>query len=201
MENLFAMFPAMIGLMASPGPVTLASAAAGAAYGWRAWPYVFIMTTGTLTVIILVAIGAMGLLATVPGIAPLVGALAGLYILWLAWKIATAPPLGALADQAALPPLWGGYVMAILNPKAYGAMAAIFSGFPLMPDAPFLGGAVQSTILFCWALTVNTVWMSAGVMLARLMRDPVANRILNVFFAVLLVLSVALLVWPEQAQP
>lgn len=191
------MFPAMVGLMASPGPVTLASAAAGAAYGWRAWPYVFVMTTGTLTVILLVALGVTGLISSLPGATPVIVALAGAYILWLAWKIANAPPVGELADQASLPPLWGGYVMAVLNPKAYGAMAAIFSGFPLMPDAPVIGGALQSAILFCWALTVNTIWMAAGVILAGLMRNPLHNRILNVCFAGLLVVSVAMLAWPD----
>ena len=95
MENVTAMVPAIIALMASPGPVTLASAALGAAYPWSiALPRVLAMTIGTATVIVLVASGVTGLITAMPGAAPVLMVLAGSYILYLAWKIATAPPIG-----------------------------------------------------------------------------------------------------------
>ena len=48
MENVAAMVPVILALMASPGPVTLASAALGAAYPWTiALPRVVAMTAGT----------------------------------------------------------------------------------------------------------------------------------------------------------
>ncbi|MEM1163001.1 MAG: LysE family translocator, partial [Pseudomonadota bacterium] len=165
MENLPALIPAILALMSTPGPVTLASAAFGAAVGWRAWPWVLMMTLGTGTVILLVATGVTGLVTALPGAAPVILVLAAAYFLWLAWRIGTAPPIGSVDAATTLPPLWTIYVMAVANPKAFGAMGALFSAHPLLPDSPVLGAALKGGILFCCALTINHVWMVAGAVL------------------------------------
>ena len=192
MENLLALFAAALALMGSPGPATLSCAAAGAAYRWRAFPYVIGISLGTSTVVILVATGLTGLILAIPGVAPIAALVAGAYILYLAYKIATAAPVEALQSQTAAPPLFGGYGMAILNPKAYGAMGALFSGFHLMPGDPILGATLKAALLIPIAFGVNTFWMLAGAGLAGLMRDPRASRRLNIVFAGLLVVSVVL---------
>ena len=79
-----------------------------------------------------VAAGLTGLVLALPGAAPVLAACAGCYILYLAWKVATAPPLGRLESGAARPALLGGYAMAVMNPKAYAAFIALFSGYPLI---------------------------------------------------------------------
>jgi threonine/homoserine/homoserine lactone efflux protein len=171
---------------AQPGPATLSSAAAGAAYRLRAVPYVIGISLGTMTVIVLVAAGVTGLVTSIPGAAPVISVLAGGYILYLAYRIATAPPVGALDHQAMAPPLIGGYALAIANPKAYGAMGALFSGFPIVQDDPVAGGILKVVILSVFALAVNTTWMSVGAGLARAMQNPRTSRMLNVTFSLLL---------------
>jgi threonine/homoserine/homoserine lactone efflux protein len=190
MDGLIALFTAALALMGSPGPATLSSAAAGAAYRLRAVPYVLGIALGTITVMVLVAAGVTGLITSIPGAAPVISGLAAAYILYLAWRIATAPPVGALDRQAAAPPFLGGYALAVVNPKAYGAMGALFSGFPLIPDDPVTGGMLKVAILAGFALAINATWMSVGAGLARAMRNPRTSRALNVTFAVLLVASV-----------
>ena len=191
MESLIALMTAAVALMATPGPVTLGSAAAGAAFGARAFPYVVTLTCGTVTVMVLVAAGVTGLLASAPGAAPVISVLAGTYILYLAYRIATASPVGTLDPAAELPSLAGGYAFAVVNPKAYGAMGALFSGFPLIAGDPVSGAALKVLTLSSFALAVNITWMLVGTALARVMRDPRASRTLNVGFAVLLLASVA----------
>ena len=191
METIPAFLAAALALMATPGPVTLASAAAGAAWPGRATRFVLAMSAGTLTVICAVALGITGLIASVPGAAPLLGALAVAYILYLSWKIATAPPLGQ-ARAAEMPPAIGGaYAMAIANPKAWAAFAALFSGFPLIPEDPVAGGVLKAAILCCLPPVINLTWMVAGTGLARLIRTPATGRAVNIGFAVALVVSVA----------
>ena len=163
MDEFAAMLPAVLALMGTPGPVTLASAGFGAAWGLSAFRHVAAMTAGTATVMVLVAVGITGLVASIPGAAPVLTALAGAYFLYLAWRIA--------------------------NPKAFGAMAALFSGFPLLAD-PVTGAALKTGLLTSFALTINTVWMLGGTALAGVMRDPVRSRALNLGFAALLVVSV-----------
>ena len=82
--------------------------------------------------------------------------------------------------------------MAVANPKAFGAMAALYSGFPLMAD-PVAGAALKTGLLASFALTINTGWMLGGTALAGVMRDPVRSRALNLGFAAMLVVSVAAL--------
>ena len=193
MENLIALFAAALPLMGSPGPVTLASAAAGAAYGRRrAAIFVVTMTAGTLTVISMVALGLTGLILALPGAAPVLAMLAGLYMLYLAWKIATAPPLGTLEQGTQAPGLAGWYAMAVANPKAYAAFIAVFSGYPLLDGTPVANTILKVVVLGCLALSVNLTWMVLGAGLAGLLQSPRASRALNIGFAVLLVVSVAL---------
>lgn len=190
MENLLSLMGAVLALMGSPGPVTLASAALGATYGARAFTHVATMTLGTFTVMVLVATGVTGLIAALPGAAPVVSALAGLYILYLAYRIATAPPVGALEQSLELPSLLGVYGMSVANPKAWGAMGALFSGYPLLDD-PVGGAALKVGLLTACALAINTTWMFGGTALAGAMRGPNSGRVLNLGFGLLLVASVA----------
>jgi len=190
MENLLSLSAAVVALMSTPGPVTLASAAFGASHGLRAFPHIAAMTAGTVTIMVAVALGITGLMASLPGAAPMIAALAGAYILYLAYRIATAPPAGALAADIALPPLIGVYAMAVANPKAWGAMGALFSGYPLLAD-PVAGAALKVVLLTGAALAINIGWMLGGSALAGMMRSPRASRALNLGFSLLLVASVA----------
>lgn len=190
MENVVAMIPAIVALMLSPGPVTLTSAAFGAAYGWRAVRLVLVMTSGTATVIALVALGVFGLVTVLPGVEPVLMTLGGIYILYLAWKIWSAQPVEARQVDAVMPAAIGVYLMAVANPKAWAAMAALFSGFPLIEGDPLANGILKSAMLICCATTINLSWMSVGAVLSRMLSDPALSRVLNRAFAVMLVASV-----------
>ena len=192
MEILPAFLAAALSMMATPGPVTLASAAAGAAWPGRAVPYVLVMSAGTLTVIVLVALGLTAVLLSIPGAAPVLATIGAIYVLYLAWKIATAPPIGAIDTNAAPPPLISAYTMALANPKAWAAFMALFSGYPLIPDDPIAGGILKTAILCTLPPAINLTWMVAGTWLARLVRNPTIGRWVNLGFATTLVVSVAL---------
>lgn len=146
-ENLVAFVIAAFALTGSPGPATLGLSAAGAAFGLRRS---LMLMTGTIVGVLLVfaaaAAGLTGLILAQPLLGPLVKAVSVLYMLWLAWSIATAPPLADGASGGA-PSFWGGIFLGVGNPKAYAAMAALSSGFVLAtsrPPMPFLRAAFCS---------------------------------------------------------
>ena len=94
MEGLPGFLLASIALAGSPGPATLSLAAAGAAFGARRVVGYFIgIVVGMVAVMAITASGLVGLLLAVPGATPVVTVAAALYFVWLAWRIATAPPL------------------------------------------------------------------------------------------------------------
>ena len=51
---------------------------------------------------------------------------------------------------------------------------------------------MKCAVLFAVIAIVNSVWLVLGAVLARLLRQPRTGRVINLLFAVLLVLSVAL---------
>lgn len=193
MDALPGFLIAAIALAGSPGPATLSLAAAGAAFGARgSIAYLTGIVVGMVAVMAIVASGTVGLLIAVPGVAPVVAILAALYFLWLAWRIATAPPLSKGRVRQEAPTVAAGLLLSLVNPKAYVAMAALYSGFTLLPDQPGADVTLKLVVLTLVIASVNVAWLLAGVALTRSFRGPRTNRVINLIFAVALVASVAL---------
>ena len=192
MEGLLGFVLAGLALAGSPGPNTLSLAATGAAFGpRRGLSYMSGIIVGMVAVMGIVATGVAGLLLALPGAAPVVGVLAAAYFTYLAWRIATAPPLTKGSGRGRQPSFAGGVFLSLVNPKGYAAMAALFSGFQLVPGRLELDAAAKTLVLLAIITGVNIAWLFAGAALTRFFQDPRSNRIINVTFAVLLVASVA----------
>jgi len=191
MQQLFPFLLAALALTASPGPANFSLAAMGAAFGARrSLAYQAGSIAGMVVIMAVTASGLAALLLAVPGVRE-AAVIAGLaYILWLAWKIATAPPrVGAAPDQPARPPTAaGGLVMQLANPKAYAAVAALFSGFVLAAD-PLADALWKAAVLLGPILFATTLWVHLGALLARLVTRPRTQRWVNRSFALLLVAS------------
>jgi threonine/homoserine/homoserine lactone efflux protein len=195
MDGLPGFLLAAIALAGSPGPATLSLAAAGAAFGARGMTGYFAgILVGMVGVMVIVASGVMGLLAAVPGATPVVTIVAALYFVWLAWRIATAPPLTEAVGDRRPPTFAGGLGLSLINPKGYAAMAALFSGFVLLRGQLALDAAVKIVLLTVLIGAVNVAWLLLGALMTRFFRDPRTNRIVNIVFAILLLASVALAV-------
>lgn len=193
MDALYGFILAALALTGSPGPNVLSLAATGAAFGARSGlVYMAGLIAGMVVVMSVVASGLTGVVLALPGARPVVTAMAAGYILYLAFRIATAPPLVAAGESARRPGFASGVWLSLLNPKAYAAMAALFSGFVLMEDRPLLDTGLKIALLVAIVTLVSTGWLFAGAALARLFRTPRLSRALNLAFAALLVVSVAL---------
>jgi threonine/homoserine/homoserine lactone efflux protein len=180
-----------LALTGSPGPANFGLAATGAAFGLRGGVRLSAgIVVGVEAVMLLTASGLTGLILAQPALGPAVQIAATAYIAFLAWKIATAPPL--TQAQSARPPSFGtGLFLGVGNPKSYAAMSALYSGFMLAADRPLLDVALKMLVLFAMVVPVNVTWLFLGSVLTRRLRDPAASRAINIGFAVLLVASVA----------
>ena len=191
MEGLFGFVLAGLALLASPGPATLSLAATGAAFGARrGLGYMAGIATGMIIVMGIIATGVMGVLLAMPGAAPVLTTLAATYIVYLAYRIATAPPLAESTNQRRQPTFIGGMFLSLVNPKAYAAVAALFSGFVLVEERLDLDAALKIIILLTILSITNMAWLFVGTALTRFAREPGINRAINMTFAVLLVASV-----------
>jgi threonine/homoserine/homoserine lactone efflux protein len=193
MDALAGFLIAAVALAGSPGPATLSLAAAGAAFGARrAIAYLAGLVAGMVAVMTIVASGVVGLLMALPGVAPIVTGLAAIYFVWLAWRIATAPPVGEEGEGRAPPTFVAGLLLSLVNPKGYAAMAALYSGFALMPGHLALDVALKLVVLTVVIAAVNVAWLLAGAALTRSFRDRRSNRAINIVFALALLASVGL---------
>jgi len=195
MEGLSGFLLAAVALAGSPGPATLSLAASGAAFGVRRVAgYLAGIGVGMVAVMAITASGVIGLMLALPGVAPVVTIAAAAYFMWLAWRIATAPPLTEDTAQRQPPSFGAGFTLSLINPKGYAAMAALFSGFVLLRDRVTADAVVKILVLTLVITTVNVLWLVSGAALTRFFRDPRTNRIVNVAFAILLLVSVVLAV-------
>jgi threonine/homoserine/homoserine lactone efflux protein len=115
------------------------------------------------------------------------------YILWLAYHVATAPPLAAQSTSSSAPTLTGGALLGVANPKAWVAIGAVFAGNHLATSATG-DAAAKIVILTVMIVLINATWLLAGASFAPLLRDPRRARAINRTLAVALVGSTAVAV-------
>lgn len=193
MQEIASFVLAGLALTGSPGPATLGLAAAGAAFGARRSVALFVgILVGVLVVMLATGSGLAGLALAHPQIGPAVSAFAAAYMVYLAYRIATAPPPAEQSAGERPPGFVAGLFLGFGNPKAYAAMAALFSGFLLVPDQPLADLAAKIAILLLVMVAVDLAWLLAGTALAGAFRQPRLARTINIAFALLLLISVAL---------
>lgn len=178
---------------ASPGPNNAMVAASGANFGMRrTLPHILGIACGFPAMLVLVALGAAEVVREQPMLREAMRWAGGLWLLWIAWRIAMAAP-------ATLPGPGGeggGRPMTFLeaalfqwvNPKAWliafgGASAYVGSGG--WDAAVALGLLFAAMAVLCLA-----AWALLGAGMARLFRRPAAMRWFNRTIAALLVASV-----------
>jgi threonine/homoserine/homoserine lactone efflux protein len=183
---------ASVAVMGSPGPSTLSITAVGAAYGFRrSLPYAGGLVLGTTVVLLAVAGGVVTILLSIPHGAPVLLAVSALYILYLAFRIATAPPLASGPSGAPPPAFAGGFLLAIANPKAYVAIAAVFAGTSVAAGSAWRDAALKTLLLTAMIVLIHLCWLLAGTSLARVLGDPVLSRVVNVALAAAMVIATA----------
>ena len=196
-QQLLALVLAASVVMGSPGPATISVTAIGAAFGLRnSLRYARGIILGTVAVLLVVATGITAILTSMPGVAPVLAVASAAYILYLAFRIATAPPLAARDSGAVLPTFLGGFLLAVANPKAYVAIAAVLAGSATAAGADALGVPARLAVLTLMIVAIHVLWLLAGAAFARTLRQPLASRIINLVFAATLVVTTALAAWP-----
>jgi threonine/homoserine/homoserine lactone efflux protein len=178
-------------IMGSPGPATISLVAVVAGYGVRrSLPYVSGLIVGSELVLVAVATGVTAAILAVPPIRSLLIVLSAAYILWLAYHIATAPPLPVQTAAADAPSLAGGTMLGFANPKGWVAMAAVF-GSARLADTAATDAAAKTAVLAAMVIFIMTIWLFAGASLAPMLREPRRARVINASLAVALVAATA----------
>jgi threonine/homoserine/homoserine lactone efflux protein len=151
------------------------------------------LIVGSELILVAVASGVSAALLAVPAVRSLLIAASAAYILWLAYGIATAPPLSVQRAAADAPSLTGGTVLGVANPKGWVAMAAVFASARIA-DTAATDAAAKTAVLAVMIILIMTAWLLAGASLAQMLREPRRARIINASLAAALVGATALAV-------
>jgi threonine/homoserine/homoserine lactone efflux protein len=179
----------------TPGPSNLILTSTGAAGGvLRGLPCLFGVAGGMGLMMFLVAFGLGSFVLESPLILQVLKWCGIGFLLWLAWKIATAGR-GEAAGEPEYVGFWRAAAFQWVNPKSW-LVSASAVGTYLQAQA---GGALQQSIAFgvlfvLAALPSCFVWLAFGAAVQRFLRTERAMRVFNVGMGVVLAGSVLLFI-------
>ena len=179
-----------VAMTITPGPNNLMVAAAAANHGiTETVPHILGITVGFTLMLAIVAGGLGGVVDAVPFLHPVLQWGGAAWLLYLAWKIATAPPP---SEQRSRPPLgfFGAAAFQWVNPKAWMIALSAASEF-VVPGRPLLLEAGRIAGIFAMvAIPCILPWAMLGSGTARILNAPHRLQAFNIVMAVLLVASI-----------
>ncbi len=181
----------------TPGPNNIMLAAGSARYGARAvMPMAAGIQVGFCAMLLASGLGLAWSLMQVPLLQSAMRWGGVIWLLWLAWKIGSAPAEVPVSGDDAKPALGvaGAALFQLINPKAWLLCLAVASSW-ISTAEPVLPQVLTTTGLFFGVgIFASLLWVGIGTGTARLLGTPVRIRMFNVVMALLLVMSVLPLV-------
>ncbi|HLS87698.1 MAG TPA: LysE family translocator [Burkholderiales bacterium] len=176
----------------TPGPSNVMLTATGAVAGIvRGLPCLLGVAAGMAVMMSSVAFGLGAVVLSQPVLLGVLKAGGAGFLLWLAWKVATAPP-AAHDAQASPVGFFGAAAFQWLNPKSW-LVSTSAAGTFLRADGDAARQALAiGALFFVVALATGFVWLGFGSSVRGWLAVPTRQRTFNVAMAVLLALSVLL---------
>ncbi|WP_413731848.1 LysE family translocator [Sodalis sp. RH20] len=195
------LFLSMLGFLwvaaITPGPNNMLLTASGANFGfWRSMPLMIGIMLGMQCILLLVAFGIGGLITLYPSLHFMLKVAGSLYLLWLAWKIATAA-YEKLETDAPPPrpiPFYQGGLLQFLNPKAWLMALGAVASFSLSGSAYITSVGAISVGIVSVNIVSGVIWLGFGTLIGRLLRSKRAWIAFNVAMG-LLTAACVLLIW------
>ncbi|MDP5218061.1 LysE family translocator [Ruegeria sp. 2205SS24-7] len=180
----------------TPGPNNLMLMASGANFGFRRTiPHMLGVGIGFTLMIVLVGAGLLGLFDRFPVSYVILKTLSVAYLLYLAWKIATAAPIDRQAEVGTPMRFLQAAAFQWVNPKAWAMALTAISIYA--PDRSIPAILLVAAIFGAINLPCVSSWTMLGQQLARFLRNPRQLRMFNGMMAALLVASLYPVLWPN----
>jgi threonine/homoserine/homoserine lactone efflux protein len=177
----------------TPGPNNLMLMASGTNFGIRRTiPHMFGVGIGFMIMVVLVGVGVMKIFDAFPVVRIALKIAGVLYLLYLAWKIATASAPEDRTDGSTGNAKPMTFLQAALfqwvNPKAWAMALTAVSTYT--PSGQTFGAVLVVAIVFgIMNLPAVTTWVVLGSRMRRFLHSPTKLRVFNISAALLLLLS------------
>ncbi len=176
----------------TPGPNNVMLFASGVNFGFsRTIPHMFGISIGFCVMLACVGAGIGIVVTQVPWILLAIKIVGGVYMLYLAWKIANAGPVKVAEGQAQPMSFMAAAAFQWVNPKAWMMATFAMATYTALGNYA-LNVAIVSVVFAAINLPAVGIWAGFGMALRQWLRDPVRLKIFNITMALLLVASL----WP-----
>lgn len=183
----------------TPGPNNILALAIGFSHGYRkTLPHVFGVAIGFPVMLLAIGFFLKPILDRMPMLFEILKYLSVAIVLWIAWKIATAPVDREIAqgeEEARHPVTFAqSLLLQWVNPKAWAGALTIVTLYTV-PEAYARSLWAAAAVTVGMTFTAVSLWSLSGKTIKRLMSDPKKIRLFNISLAVLLVLSVLMMLF------
>ena len=175
----------------TPGPNNVMLTTTGLNFGVRrGLPHLLGICIGFPVMLALIGLGFGTLFELYPVLHEIIKVVGILYLLWLAWKIATTRGGIDRIERSKPINFWQAAAFQWVNPKAWIMGSSALAAYTSLDDSFFLQVAIICITFFFITLPCAGVWLVFGAGLQRYLRDPKHLRIFNIAMALLLVASI-----------
>lgn len=195
------LFISMLGFLwvaaITPGPNNTLLTAAGANFGLlRSLPLMLGIMLGMQSILVLVAFGVGSLLLLYPALHLTLKIVGSIYLLWLAWKIATAKYERLETTPGIQKPLafWQGGLLQVINPKAWIMALGAVASFSVAGAAYLHSVAMISVGIALVNIVAGVIWILFGSFIGLFLRSRRAWILFNIFMG-LLTAACVVLIW------
>ncbi|MBA4501783.1 LysE family translocator [Marinobacterium marinum] len=182
-------------MTATPGPNNMMLTASGANFGFRRTvPHILGVMLGCVGLVAAVALGLGGLFTAWPALQTGLKVVGSIYLLWLAWKIATAAPpcVESRAEGQPLSVLQAA-LFQLANPKAWIMAISGVASFTLAGDHFLASALLLIGVMALITIPSVSIWAGFGVAVGRLLKTARHWRVFNLSMGGLTAACVALI--------
>ncbi|KZN14069.1 LysE family translocator [Marinomonas sp. TW1] len=184
MDTSFFVALAMFAFITSvtPGPNNIMLLASGAQFGFRrTLPHMLGIILGMSSLLLATLLGLGAVFSLYPPLYSVLQWLGCVYLLWLAWKIASAPVGHLESGERAAKPMswWQAALFQYVNPKAWMMSLGCVSTFAIAGDDYLASGMSILLAFACLGFIAISIWAWAGMKIRIWLTEPKRQRGFN----------------------
>lgn len=175
----------------TPGPNNVMIMSSGVNYGIKAsLPHWLGICLGFPFMVLLVGLGFGVIFDRYPHLHQLIKILGTAYLLYLAYKIASAKPEHIVTGKSKALTFWQAALFQWVNGKAWVMASGAMAAFTTVAGIYWFEISAITLAFLLVAFPCVGIWLLFGAVLKKVLNNPIAQRIFNLLMGLILLLSV-----------
>lgn len=175
----------------TPGPNNIMIMSSGVNYGIRAsLPHFLGICLGFPLMVLLVGLGFGVVFDRFPNLHQLIKVVGVVYLLWLAWHVASAEPKAIERGEKKPFSFWQAVLFQWVNGKAWMMASGAVATYTTVTGNQYFEVLAITLAFLLMAFPCVGVWLVFGSLLRKVLSKPLLQRIFNITMGLILVASI-----------